>query len=287
MVNPTIVSLTDGSLTLTNPPFSESIPAGANFTFAMLYNAPSSLVKTSGSTVSVSLPYTLPIQAVVGSYVVTTQLPPGMHSVGQGETRVTNATPFNQGTVDLSYSVSVGWAAGGAVPLAALLFVASFVVLALRRPKREQKEEGEEEEGKVTEMLPDLIKGLEDKVGVFGQFLTQSAAKSQGTVTRADFAKIRNEIDALKSRSTNRLNELRQSAGSKRFVDLMSQIQDAEREEDRSAKDLLNLYDQYHSRRMREETFRRLLPNYRKRWDGATNHLSDLLNVAQREGKQA
>ncbi len=287
LVDPTIVSLTDGSLTLTNPPFSESIPAGANFTFAMLYNAPSSLVKTSGSTVSVSLPYTLPIQAVVGSYVVTTQLPPGMHSVGQGETRVTNATPFNQGTVDLSYSVSVGWAAGGAVPLAALLFVASFVVLALRRPKREQKEEGEEEEGKVTEMLPDLIKGLEDKVGVFGQFLTQSAAKSQGTVTRADFAKIRNEIDALKSRSTNRLNELRQSAGSKRFVDLMSQIQDAEREEDRSAKDLLNLYDQYHSRRMREETFRRLLPNYRKRWDGATNHLSDLLNVAQREGKQA
>jgi predicted nucleic acid-binding Zn-ribbon protein len=106
-------------------------------------------------------------------------------------------------------------------------------------------------------------------------------------VSRVEFNKIRNEIDSLKTRSINRLNEIKQTAGSKRFLELLNEIQDAEREEDRAAKDLLNLYDQYHSRRMREDTFRRLLPNYRKRWDAVTNHLSDLLNMAQKEGKQA
>ena len=136
-------------------------------------------------------------------------------------------------------------------------------------------------------MLPDLIKGLEDKVALFGQFQTDVARKSQGGVTRAEFIKIRSEIDSLKTRAINRLNEIRQTAGSKRFLDLLNQIQDAEREEDRSAKDLLNLYDQYHGKRMKEDTFRRLLPNYKKRWDATTNHLSDLLNMAQREGKQA
>ncbi len=286
-IDPTVVSLTGGSLGLSSAPFSAPIQAGDNFTFAMRYSVPSSLVKSSGSTVSVSVPFILPIQAVVGSYTVTSLLPSGMHSVGASKTVVTNATSINQGTITVSYSVNTGWAADQAVPAASLLFAATFMVLALRRPEGEQEEEDEEEEQTVTDMLPDLIKGLEDKVALFGQFQTDIARKSQGGVTRAEFVKIRNEIDSLKSRAINRLNEIRQTAGSKRFLDLLNQIQDAEREEDRSAKDLLNLYDQYHGKRMREDTFRRLLSNYRKRWDAATNHLSDLINMAQREGKQA
>jgi hypothetical protein len=286
-INPTVVTLTSGNLAMSNAPFSAPIQAGDNFTFAMEYSVPSSMVKTSGSTVTVALPYILPIQAVVDSYTVTTQLPSGMHPVGSAETVKDNATPINQGTVNVSYSVSTGWAADQALPAASLLFAATFVVLALRRPERVKKEEVEEEEETVTDMLPDLIKGLEDKISLFGQFQTQVTGKTQGAVTRAEFSKIRNEIDALKTRAINRLNEIRQTAGSKRFLDLLGQIQDAEREEDRSAKDLLNLYDQYHSRRMREDTFRRLMPNYKKRWEAATDHLSDLINLAQREGKQA
>jgi hypothetical protein len=286
-IDPTVVSLTGGSLGLSSAPFSAPIQAGDNFTFAMRYSVPSSLVKSSGSTVSVSVPFILPIQAVVGSYTVTSLLPSGMHSVGASKTVVTNATSIDQGTITVSYSVNTGWAADQAVPAASLLFAVTFMVLALRRPEGEEKEEDEEEEQTVTDMLPDLIKGLEDKVALFGQFQTDVARKSQGGVTRAEFIKIRSEIDSLKTRAINRLNEIRQTAGSKRFLDLLNQIQDAEREEDRSAKDLLNLYDQYHGKRMKEDTFRRLLPNYKKRWDAATNHLSDLLNLAQREGKQA
>jgi hypothetical protein len=285
-INPTLVTLTGGSLALTSSPFSAPIQAGDNFTFAMEYSVPSSMVKTSGGTVTVSLPYVLPLEAVAGSYTVTTQLPSGMHPVGAAETVENNATPINQGTVSVSYTVSTGWAADQALPAASLLFAAAFIVLALRRPERVKKDELEEEEEKVTDMLPDLIKGLEDKIALFGQFQTEVAGKTQGGVTRAEFSKIRNEIDALKSRANNRLNEMRQTAGSKRFSELLGQIQDAEREEDRSAKDLLNLYDQYHSRRMRDDTFRRLMPNYKKRWDASTDHLSDLINLAQREGKQ-
>ena len=286
-IDPTLVSVTNGAIALTSAPFSAPIQAGDNFTFAMEYSVPSSLVKTSGSTVTVSVPYTLPIQAVVGSYTVTSLLPSGMHSVGTSKTVVTNATPITQGSISISYSVSTGWGADQAVPAASLLFAAVFIILALKRPESKKKDEDEEEEMTVTGMLPDLIKGLEDKVALFGQFQSDVAGKAQGAVTKAELVKVRNEIDSLKTRAINRLNEIRQTAGSKRFLELIGQIQDAEREEDRSAKDLLNLYDQYHGRRMKEETFRRLLSNYRKRWDASTDHLSDLLNLAQREGKQA
>ena len=133
----------------------------------------------------------------------------------------------------------------------------------------------------------DMIKAMEEKISLFQQFQTDMAQKSQGTVTRNDFNKIRNELEALKVRAMGRLNAVRQAAESQRYMDLLNQLQEAEREEDRAAKDLLNLYDQYQSKRMREETFKRLLPSYKKRLDSATNHLSDLLNLAQREGKQA
>lgn len=285
-IDPTAVTLLSGSLALTSAPFSAAIQAGDNFTFAMVYSVPGSMVKTSGDTVSVSLPYTLPLDAVVGTYKVTSQLPSGMHPVGASETVMNDASPIGQGVVTVGYTVSTGWGADQAIPAASLVFAASFIVIALRRPEEVETEEAEEEEQTVTGMLPDLIKGLEDKVALFGQFQTEVAGKSQGGMSRADIDKVRNEIDSLKTRAINRLNEIRQTGGSKHFVELLSQIQDAEREEDRSAKDLLNLYDQYHSRRMREETFRRLLPNYRKRWDASTNRLSDLLNLAQREGKQ-
>lgn len=285
-INPTVVALTNGELTLTASPFSAPIQAGDNFTFAMEYSIPSSMVKTSGSTVSVSLPYVLPIPIVVSSYTVTTQLPAGMHAVGQSETVKANATPITQGTITVSYSVNAGWAAGQALPAAALVFAVAFLAVVIRPAKREEKK-AEEEEETVSDMLADLIKGLEEKIALFGQFQGGAAGKSQGGVSRAEFVKVRNEIDALKTRAVNRLNEIRQGGGTKRFLDLLGQIQEAEREEDRAAKDVLNLYDQYHGRRMREDTFRRLLPNYRKRYDAAANRLSDLLNLAQREGKQA
>jgi hypothetical protein len=70
-------------------------------------------------------------------------------------------------------------------------------------------------------------------------------------------------------------------------LEITSQIGEAEREENRSSKDLVNLYEQYYTKRMRQETFEKLLPSYRRRLDEATNRLSDVLNAAQRESKQA
>ena len=286
-INPTVVPLTNGALDIGNPPFESQIQAGDNFTFAMLYSLPKSDISTSGDTVSVAIPYSLPIQAIVQNYTVTMALPTGMHADGAASKVVTNATEIVPGTVTLQYTISPGWAAGQAVPVAALVFAAAFIALAFRSSETALQEEEDEEDEELSDRLADLIKALEEKISLFQQFQTDMAQKAQGTVTRNDFIKIRNELDALKLRSTNRLNAVRQAAESQRYRELLNQLQEAEREEDRAAKDLLNLYDQYQSKRMREETFKRLLPSYRKRVDSATNHLSDLLNLAQREGKQA
>jgi len=48
---------------------------------------------------------------------------------------------------------------------------------------------------------------------------------------------------------------------------------------------MLNLYEQFYTRRMRREVFDRLLPSYKKRLEKPLNRLSDEINTAQREAK--
>lgn len=286
-IDPTLVNITGGVLDVSEDPYQTYIAPGDNFTFGIIYSLPSSYYSTSGTTVSLSIPYKLPIDAIVQNFTITTGSAAGISPTGKSSVYLSGATPFSQGTAYLKYNVNLGWGAAQAVPIAALIFGVSFVALGLTgRSKAATKEEEEEEVDELGDRLADMIKAFEDKISLFQQFEGDMEGKGQGTVSRAEFNKIKNEMDSLRSRASGRLNALKQAAGSQRYQDLLNQVQEASREEDRTAKDLLNLYDQYQSRRMRDETFKRLLPTYKKRSDSAVNHLSDLLNLAQREGKQ-
>lgn len=286
-IDPTPVSMTGEVLSVTGPPYGATIVAGDNFTFGIQYAIPASYTSVSGTTISVSIPYILPIQAVVQNYTVELAPTSGISPVGPSSFHIAGASPLGQAPVVIKYSVSLGWAASQAVPIASLVFAIAFVGLGFRvRTRAGVEEEEEEEADELGGKLIEMIKAFENKIALFQQFETEMEGKTQGTVSRAEFGKIRNEMDALRVKATARLNEMRQTAGSQKYVGLLSRLQDASRDEDRAAKDLLNLYDQYQSRRMRDETFKRLLPNYKKRSDSAVNHLSDLLNLAQREGKQ-
>ena len=112
-----------------------------------------------------------------------------------------------------------------------------------------------------------MIKAMEEKIALFQQFLEDIAKKPQGAVARA----------SSRGSGTTRLDEDQGHPEAQRGQaeppnrsatwTCSTSMQEAEREEDRAAKDLLNLYDQYQSRRMREETFKRLLPSYKRKLD--------------------
>ena len=286
-INPTAVNLTSGSLTLSSSPFSGAIQKGDNFTFTMTYKIPKSMVVTSGSTVTVNLPYLLPIEAPVQSYTVTVATPAGVSSVGPSSVHVSDASPITPGNVTVAYRINTGWGADEAIPIASLFAAGVFLLMVVRGSSATSEEEEEEEEGEgkkeTSTKLADVIKALEDKIAVMDAWSSGIAGKKPGSVPRADFLKTRSELDSLKSRALHRLNEAKQATDSKRLLDVLNQILEAERDEDRAAKDLINLYEQYQGRKMPEETFQRLLPNYRKRLSSATNRVSDLLNMAQKE----
>jgi hypothetical protein len=286
-INPTPVNLTNSALTLTSAPFVAAIAPGDNFTFTMAYTVPKTMVTTSGTTVSVVTPYILPIRTLVQNYTVRLQPSDGVSGVGKTVVHVNDASSITPGNVTIAYRISAGWGADQAVPAASLVFAAAFILLVMTGSstvsEEQSEEEGEEEKKETSTKLADLIKALEDKLALIEDSVAGIAAKPPGAVTRAEFLKIRTELDSLKSRAFHRLNEAKQATESKRLQDVLNQILEAERDEDRAAKDLLNLYEQYQGKKMREETFQRLLPNYRKRLSSSTNRVSDLLNMAQKE----
>jgi len=200
---------------------------------------------------------------------------------------LTDATPLIQGQVTYQYSLTIGWGAARAVPVASLLFAVVLIGLALYRQAPRKAEEEEKEGGSEGDRFLSVVKAFEERLSLVEETFEALASKQLGAVGKTDFDRIKTELDALRVKALQRLNETKQSVGGGKYSDLLGQIQEAARQEDRTTKDLVNLYEQYHSRRMKEETFQRLLPGYRRRLDGAVNHVSDLLNAAQKEIKPA
>jgi hypothetical protein len=238
------------------------------------------MMEVTGNTVKLKIPYAPLIAAPVSNYTIRLAAAKGI--VPSGPTAVVNksVTPFTPGNVEFTYSVSLGWAADQVVPAAALLFVVAFAMLARQMPATKE-DEGE----RAVRRISDVIKAFEEKTGLETQYMAELASAPKGSISKTEFERKRNEVSELRGRALQRLNEMKQILGSGRQFDLLTKVAEAEREEDRAFRDLLNLYLQYHGSRMNEETFKRLQPNYRKRVESAVNHLSDLLHETQTEEK--
>jgi hypothetical protein len=282
LVNPTVVTLTGGAIDLTKAPFGNVLAEGTNLTLTYVYNLPSSLYTVSGGVVHVHIPETPPIAAAVDTYTITLSLPTGMKATQSAPLTILEATPLTQGKASFAYSITLGFAADRAVPVASAVFFVVLIGLYLARPK---SEEVEEEEGTVSEQAADMIKAFEEKTDLIESMLEEIAAEDPNNLNKGYFDEQRSRLGTFRSRAMQRLGEAKQKSSSKKFIDLLNHIQNVEKEVDRAAGDLLNLYEQYYSKRMRKDTFDRLLPSYKRRLGAALNHLSDQLNLAQREAK--
>ncbi len=282
LLNPRIITLTNGAIDLTAVPFEAALAAGRNFTATLLYDLQSSDFSTSGGQVSVTIPGTPPIAAPADSYTLTMSLPNGLRPTLAPTKVFQNASPLTAGSLKFGYSITLGWASDRVIPAASVIFFAALIgFFASVQPS----EEAEEEEGGLSEHAASMVKAFEDKTDLINSMFEKIQNEKQENVSKAYFDEERIRLDTFRSRALQRLNEAKQKSSTKKFLDLLNQLHDAEREVDRASKDMLNLYEQYYMKRMREETFQKLQPNYKKRLGAAVNHLSDLLNIAQREAK--
>ncbi len=280
LLNPTPVRLTSGAIDLTKTPFTTILP-GANFTVTIVYGLPSKFYSITGGNIQVTLPLTPPIGAPVDSYALSISLPSGLRATGSQGRVVQNATPVMSGEQTFNYSLTLGWASDRAIPAASVIFVAALLAFAVSRPASEE----ETEEGEITGDVSNMIRAFEEKVDLVNRVLLEVPKEDPNNLNKPYFDELKSKLDTFRSKAMQRLNEAKQKSTTQKFSEHLNRIHEIEREADRATRDMLNLYEQYYTRRMRGETFEKLLPSYRKRLDAAMNQLSDQLNLTQREAK--
>jgi len=286
LLNPTTVALSNYGLNLTTTvSIGTSISPRENFTLVIQYPLPQKYYASSGGVMTLTIPNSPPIPVFVDSYTVQFSLPAGYRVVKASPPVYTDVVPapWGAGSLTMAYGLNVGWALSDGVPAASAIFVLLVIGLFVSRTSTTEEEETEEESS--TESASAMIKAFDDKTSLINSIWPEVASADVNELNKAYFDEIRGRLDTFRNRSLQRLNEVKQKSTTQKFFDLLNQMHTTEREVDRAAKDKLNLFEQYYTKRMRKEVFDRLLPQYSKRLEKALNELSDELHVVQREAK--
>jgi len=286
LLNPLNVQLDNYGIDLASTSaIGETVSPGQNFTLVYQYLLPKNYYHSSNGQITLNIPMTAPIATFVSSYVVDFSLPTGVKVVQSPPPAFSNVepVPWETGSITMSYNLSVGWALNLGLPGATVIFVLLLIGLFVSRTTMTEEEETEEESS--TERASAMIKSFDDKTSLINSIWPEVASADPNELDKAYFDELRGRLDAFRNRALQRLNEVKQKSTTQKFFELLNQIHTTEREVDRAAKDKLNLYEQYYTRRMRKEVFDRLLPQYTKRLEKALNELSDELHVVQREAK--
>jgi hypothetical protein len=274
------VNATDGSLDVLSAS-EDTIQPNASVVIVLQYPLGQQYGNFSGGTYTATIPETLPVDAIVDLYKTSFTIPSG-YTVTHTPLAVTLTNTSGSGvSISLSYRSGVGSAYSFMLPISGIAFVGVFIAALVFKPRGGKKEE------EIESTLTSLIKAAEDKVSGTNDILTE--LKSRGaSVTRNDLATARIRIEELRSKSSGRFGSIRTelvSAGTSAQAAL-SDVAGDDREFDRAVRDLLNTYDQYVAKRMKQESFTKAQQNNERRIQRTTNTLLDGLEDLRTDYEQ-
>ncbi|MGA2875701.1 MAG: hypothetical protein ABSE82_09205, partial [Nitrososphaerales archaeon] len=227
--------------------------------------------KVSNGVYTITVPTTVPVGGVVDQYKLYTTVVPGVIVTGHElSLSATGTTQIGSGTALFKFRVGVASATSDALPIAAILFVGVFIAGIVFRPKTEVLED-------VGGTFDDLIKAIEDKLSSTNEILTE--LKVNGTSTnRNELVVAKSRIEEVRNKTNSRISAIRSQLPQTVTTAVqagLNVVAANDREFDRTVRDILNNYDQVVSKRMKEDTFKRVQQSNERRLQGNTNALLD------------
>ncbi|MDA4111127.1 MAG: hypothetical protein OK439_01205 [Thaumarchaeota archaeon] len=226
---------------------------------------------------AVSIPTAAPINAIFDSMQITSTAVPGIVVSGGQLSLNAHNTTQTTGTSKFSYRVGIASAFGAALPIAGLMFIAIFIGSIAFRPRIKTKEDS-------GSTFDALTKAIEDKVSSTNEILSDLKTKGSST-PRNELAVARSRIDDFRIKTNSKIASLRAQLAAS-TVAVQSGFNDvlaSDRDFDRVVRDILNNYDQFISRKMKDETFQRLQQSNERRLQNITNALLDKIHDLREE----
>jgi hypothetical protein len=255
-----------------------AIQPNSSATLVYQYQLGQQYWNSSNGSYMVSIPSASPINAIIDTLQISTLSVPGIAiSGGQIIRTAFNTTAIPGGPTAFNYHVGIASAFGSALPIAGLMFIGVFVGAIVFRPRLKSKEDSDT-------TFDSLTKVVEDKVSSTNEILSELKAKSSA-VTRNELNVARTRVDDFRIKTNSKIASLRAqlSASTVAIQTGFNEVLATDRDFDRVVRDIMNNYDQFISRKMKEETFQRLQQSNEKRLQNITNALLDRIHDLREE----
>jgi len=268
---------TGGALSLTSGAINNPVSANSSYSLIVRYPLGPEYWNVTNGVYHVQIPNSLPVGALVENYRLEILIPHGIVvTESTGSVQAYNVWR-PQPDVILVYRQGIGSALGDWVPVASLAFIAVFLLGIVFRQTKGVSETVLESSAE------DLVKAAEEKVSGTNEILSELRARG-ASATRNDLVTSRSRIDEVRAKFSNRVGVLRSQLATTRpsAQSDLALLTANDREYDRAVRDSLNTYDQFISRRMKQDAFDRLRVNNERRVQKTANDLLDSVQSVRR-----
>ncbi|MDG6999638.1 MAG: hypothetical protein JRN15_11035 [Nitrososphaerota archaeon] len=264
-----IIAVTGGQLDLNST--NQAIQPESSETLIYEYPLSSHYWSVSNGVYTLTIPTTVPVGGLVNQFRLYSAQVPGIVLIGQQLSLNGSGTmQIGSGSTSLKFRVGVASAAAQALPVASILFVGVFVAGLIFRPRSETGED-------IGTTFDSMIRTIEDKVSSTNDLLSELRSKGS-SIGRNELAVVRSRIDDVRTKTNSRLGSLRSQLPGSVTTAVQAGINEIlaiDRDFDRIVRDILNSYDQYASKRMKDETFSRVQQSDSRKLQSITNSLID------------
>ncbi len=256
-----------------------NLTKGERYTVTLEYPINSlDFVKAKDGLFELSLPLKTPIDGVVYDYTVKVTHPEGFFAYSKTEESKVNASPLD-GEQKIDFRLGLAWASKDIMPVASFIFIAVLAAFIIGKPfiKGELKE--------IVIRAREYIESFEEKITATKELIDLYKKRQSSQVSKIEFKTTRQLLEERRSKATIKINELRPKLISLQpsIQEPLSEIGDLHRDYDRAVKELINLYEQLFTKKVKVEAFDRLLPIHQRRVDDARESLLNSIDTLRRE----
>jgi len=256
-----------------------NLTKGERYTVTLEYPINSlDFVKAKDGLFELSLPLKTPIDGVVYDYTVKVTHPEGFFAYSKTEESKVNASPLD-GEQKIDFRLGLAWASKDIMPVASFIFIAVLAAFIIGKPfiKGELKE--------IVTRAREYIESFEEKITATKELIDLYKKRQLNQISKIEFKTTRQLLEERRSKATIKINELRPKLISLQpsIQEPLSEIGDLHRDYDRAVKELINLYEQLFTKKVKVEAFDRLLPIHQRRVDDARESLLNSIDTLRRE----
>ncbi|MCP8309120.1 MAG: hypothetical protein H3Z54_10585 [archaeon] len=257
-----------------------NLTKGERYTVTLEYPIRSlDFIKAKDGLFELSLPLKTPIDGVVYNYTVKVILPEGFFAYSKTEESKVNASSLD-GEQKIDFRLGLAWASKDIMPIASFIFIVTlvaFIIVGKPFIKEELKE--------IAIRAREYIESFEEKITATKELIDLYKKRQSSQISKIEFKTTQRLLEERRSKATIKINELRPKLISLQpsLQEHLSRIGDLHRDYDRAVKELINLYEQLFTKKVRAEAFDRLLPVHQRRVDEARESLLNSIDTLRRE----